>query len=381
MTTHRLHHLDNLRSAMVLCILVLHAMLAYNVFGTWWYAADPAKQPGFEAIGFLLDSFPLPVLFFLAGFFAVPSLQRRGLKAFALGKGRRLGIPLVLTSLLLLPLIPWITLSTRGIPTPGPLKFWATFAVDGLLPKWTLVQTIPDYAALGVQFSQYHLWFISLLLVFFAVSVPLLRLPRRARQDSPAKATLCIAAVCLGMLLLMTALGGVTHVWSWANLRWLLFQPVRLPLYFGFYLLGVMAWRRSWLESGSLPGPLWAWALAALVSTGAYFVITGSLMTLPYLLAPGQNLLLAVIRTGLSLAWLGLLLRIFGHWAAGAGPLLASLAASSYAIYLLHLPICVVAQWMLVPVSLAPVLKAALVLALSLVLPWTLHSAWRKDWS
>lgn len=89
----RLVFLDNLRTLMVLLVVVLHVACAYSSYSTWWYVDDTNAAP-FDFLLLIIDNFSMPVLFFLAGYFALPSLVRkRSGWSFAVGKLKRLGFP------------------------------------------------------------------------------------------------------------------------------------------------------------------------------------------------------------------------------------------------------------------------------------------------
>jgi peptidoglycan/LPS O-acetylase OafA/YrhL len=373
----RLRHLDNLRFAMVFCVLTLHAILAYDRMNTWWYAADPDKLPGLEALTYLLDSFPLPLLFFLAGFFAETSLLRHGTKQFIVAKLRRLGFPLLVVVPTLIPAIAWYTFTTRGIHTPPAPLFWRTFLTDGLLPDHELVTSVPDYSLQAVSFSQFHLWFISLLLCFMLVHPLVRRLLPHPGRTAPRTFAVFAFSVC-AMAASMATLSATIPEWSWLNLDWLLFQPVRLPLYYGMFLLGAMAQRAGWLQAGVLPGPLRLWVPALLLALGAYFTVSLRMMLtsgpLPFHLGFVQGM----VRCVLCLSVLAVLLRAFRRTGAKKSRMMGSLARSSYVIYLLHLPICVFLQAQLLPSRMPAGLKLCAVLALSLAIPWAIAVCMRR---
>jgi glucan biosynthesis protein C len=50
----------------------------------------------------------MTVLFFIAGYFALPSLEKRGGKRFVIGKLKRLGLPWLVVIVLLLPVLDYL---------------------------------------------------------------------------------------------------------------------------------------------------------------------------------------------------------------------------------------------------------------------------------
>jgi glucans biosynthesis protein C len=73
----------------------------------------------------LLDVPIMPILFFLAGYFALRSLQKRGTWLFLKDKLVRIGIPWIFGALFLAPLITYMIYFSRGMPTSF-LEFWRT---------------------------------------------------------------------------------------------------------------------------------------------------------------------------------------------------------------------------------------------------------------
>ena len=91
----RLVFLDNLRYFIVLLVVILHVSISYaNVGAPWWYVVDANKHAFFDILIIVLDSFIMPVLFFIAGYFALNSIRQKTLDAFIVSKLKRLGIPL-----------------------------------------------------------------------------------------------------------------------------------------------------------------------------------------------------------------------------------------------------------------------------------------------
>ncbi len=90
----RLHFLDNLRAFAIVMVIVLHASITSMAFAPeWWYVVDDRQSHLFTAIVLLLDVPLMPALFFVAGCFAIPALQRRGPGGFVREKTIRIRHP------------------------------------------------------------------------------------------------------------------------------------------------------------------------------------------------------------------------------------------------------------------------------------------------
>ena len=131
-------------------------------------------------------------------------------------------------------------------------------------------------------------------------------------------------------------------------------QPTRLPLYVGFFALGAYAVTRGGLSS-PWPGAWWLWLLVAVTSLGVMFT------AYPAVLGPVRGPLPLVAayylgRTFLCLGVVGLLAALATRRPdpeVVPGRLSRTLAASSYHVYLLHMPVVVILQYLLLDAALS----------------------------
>jgi hypothetical protein len=111
----RLVFFDHLRALMVLLVLLFHAGASYGSMVAFWPYHDPNPSELIDHIMPLLDVFMMSILFFIAGYFALPSLQKRGGRRFLAAKFRRLGIPWLVVTFFLLPVLDYIHTFTQSI--------------------------------------------------------------------------------------------------------------------------------------------------------------------------------------------------------------------------------------------------------------------------
>ena len=76
--TDRLWFFDNVRSLAVLLVVLFHAGISYSHVVPWWYVVDSSRSLLFDVFTAILAVFIMPILFFAAGYFALPSLQAKG---------------------------------------------------------------------------------------------------------------------------------------------------------------------------------------------------------------------------------------------------------------------------------------------------------------
>jgi len=161
----RIPFLDNLRSLMVLLVVFIHAGVSYSNMVSWWPVPDANKSSFFDNYIRIWDTFGLQVLYFIAGYFALPTLRRKlNAGSFVKSKLKSLGIPFVICVFFIVPIMPYLGRYTRAInPSVNFFEFWVQFVAGATNLKIT-------YLASGEIFSRFshgHLWFVSLLVFFF----------------------------------------------------------------------------------------------------------------------------------------------------------------------------------------------------------------------
>jgi glucans biosynthesis protein C len=262
----RLAGLDTLRLFVVLAVVVLHAAMSYMAYAPeWWYVVDPPGSIFFLLLVLAIDVPIMPILFFLAGYFAWSSVRRQGPRRFIAGKAVRIALPWVLGVALLAPPTAYIMLFSRGVDI-GLIEFWRG-------PYWE------------VFYQQSVYWFLGVLFLLFLVTAGIAALPA-GRRWLAREVDLCSEGsrrtryLGLGLFWIATALAFfLVHrrvpLDTWHNWNYLLMiQPNRLPLYVGYYFLGLHAGRgrwlhREWLRDDRAWPRLTTWgALAAVTMTG-----------------------------------------------------------------------------------------------------------------
>src|SRR5512136_2688051 len=152
----RVAFMDNLRYLMVVLVVVYHAVAAYAIVAPHWIVHDTHTLAA-DIIRELFDVFVMPVLFFAAGYFALPSLEKKGVWEFLKDKVKRLLIPWALAVLIILPL----ALYDQPVKPVRPFwRYWLSYLNS------FKVQLRFTQAPVGPT-TQTIYWFISLLFVFF----------------------------------------------------------------------------------------------------------------------------------------------------------------------------------------------------------------------
>jgi len=347
----RLHYLDNIRSLIIVFVVLFHAILPYSQACPWWYVVDSESIP--QAIFFLLFFEPIlmPVLFFVSGLLVWPSYQRKGPTRFMASKVRRLLVPFLLCTFLFSPIMPFIRQCIRsannGVDSPGFWAFWLTFLKSGFELHVCPVRLSPDLVV-----NQY--WFLMLLFLFFA-GFCLYNLVRggaagtrrdRGEGHPPSRVVLLtsLAAFALVTGLIYALASTLINGTVWVTLGSLLqVQPAKVPTYLAFFLAGIYVERRKWLPGIVGIGRPAVWFGVGVLMTAAY--LTAVLMTFPPA-EPSAALVFAVrmLRLFFGIAVTLWSLTFFHRHLNRSTTLWRELSSNSYNVYLIHMVPQVVLQ-------------------------------------
>jgi glucan biosynthesis protein C len=342
----RLAFLDNLRAVVILLVIVLHASIVYMAFAPeWWYVVDPGQDLAFTAVVLVVDVPLMPALLFVAGYFALPSIQRRGISGFLREKGVRIAIPWVFGVIVLAPLATYMTYVSRGIPR-SYLDFWTT-------DFW------------GPMFQQSVYWFLGILFALFVLLAWVYAASERLQASTPRTARppgwlflAFIALTAAGAILFAPAKG----LDDWYPFGWLfVVQPARLGFYVGYFALGVYAERRGWLTLAGYRPDVATWVAGAVATGLAYLAyrMTGNPT------AFGERAVAAVLFAAFCLAALMAGIAVFGRWGNGVGRAWRALAANSFGIYYVHPLILYPLAWVLVGVAIPSIAKAVILVVVT----------------
>jgi glucan biosynthesis protein C len=161
----RRDELDLLRALVVVGLVFFHTAVIFGA-GEFPIKATTENRAATVFLGFGA-AWGMPLLFLIGGMGIFYSLGSRSPAAFARERLRRLGVPLLVGLLTLIPLQVWLGLRRAGDPSSFP-SFYARF--------WHVRPTL-DFpfvvtAAPGGVFETGHLWFLVCLLGFSLALLP-----------------------------------------------------------------------------------------------------------------------------------------------------------------------------------------------------------------
>jgi hypothetical protein len=340
---------------MVILVLVFHSGASYGSIVALWPYHDPNPTEFVDILMMILDVFMMSILFFIAGFFAHPSLQKKGGRRFLESKFKRLGIPWLVVTILLLPVLDYVHYYTQSIGKGLSPRNYGTHWWLGI-KKITEFHTGPmrmsEYLDITEHFYQRYMWFLSLLLLFFVVFWLLYEArekwgrisERPAREGAASNRSVYQALAWVGLLsVLLFALVKFTlsspadpfdFVWrSLGNL--VQFETAKLAFYIPFFGLGVYAYTRKWFTSGVDFGKPWVWGLICFFLMVVNMLV-GRSMTRAVEPSMGTQLAFVVLYPLWTLSFLGMFTAFASRRWNHATPLGKNLAANSYNMYLVH---------------------------------------------
>ena len=334
----RLHGLDALRAGALLLGVVLHASLAFFPQQIW-IVADDSRSIGAAGLFFVIHLFRMTAFFLIAGLFAHMMLARRGWLSFAKDRILRITGPLAAfwfpVMVGIVGALIWTShmngLIVPGAPTPPPPTY-----------DWT-------------NFPLTHLWFLYVLTLFYA-AVLILRAPF-AMLDKDGGWGRVVDRFTGALIGPWTpaVLAAPLALALYLDPKWIAFFAVPTPdaglvphtaslvgfgLAFGLGFL--LDRRRDLLNRIAAWTPLFL-AIAVVSGAAAYSLAGGPKITPMVELTDEKAIAAAVTALAVyasAFAAMGLCLRFLS----GHSAMRRYLADASYWVYILHLPLVMLAQ-------------------------------------
>jgi surface polysaccharide O-acyltransferase-like enzyme len=360
----RLFYLDNLRVYLSVLVILHHAAIAYGGSGDW-----PVKDPAVDEFSpiFLTfftavnQSYFMSAFFLLAGYFTPQALERKGAHSFLQDRLARLGVPLVVYSILIINFNQVL------------LRVWMRREPF----RWILA------------YEPGHLWFLQALLlfaliyVFYRVSVDRGLTKQRFRfypNRFPPNYVLILGIVLLTVLTFVLRIRFPVGQWVFPG-----FQLAHFVHYAFCFQVGILAYRGDWLNRLSREQAR-RWGIAALVMLPVFFVVAilGGALEADAALTPflgglhWQSFAYAMWESIMLIAVLTFLLYLFRERFSRSSPLLRSMAASVYTVYIIHQTVVIASNVLFLPVRIPTILKFPLVSLIVVPLCFGLASLIRR---
>ena len=353
--TSRMAFMDNMRVFLTILVIVFHLSITYGADFSWFYTERPTTElAGIISTIFvgLCQFFFMGLFFLISGYFVPGSVDRKGSWQYIKDRLVRLGIPLVLFSLLVSPFTEYFKAAT--VYHSNPSNFVA-FTLD----YWK-----------GGDYASGPLWFVEVLLVFSLAYVlgraAMSRINRKAAQaaSTTVKKPLTNAWI-LAFILIVAPLNYIVRIFSPIGEEWKHIQLAFMPQYILMFGAGILAYRRGWLTD--LPnGIRKAWsaiAVLAMLAMPVIMVVTG-VTEGDNSLAGGLNwqaALVSIWEPIYCIAMSILLLSLFQRRFNRQGALGQMMSKNAYTVYIIHPLVIIPGAYLLRTISIDPLLKWAVV--------------------
>ena len=345
----RVHYMDNLRAFAMLLGIFFHAALAYSpMLHQLWPTSDQENAALVDILAFFTHTFRMPLFFIIAGFFTALLISKRGLSSMFKNRLMRVTLPLAI----FLPLI---------LVSFAIIFGWAMESIENkspLLGMIAMMAHMPEAPKPPVTTT--HLWFLYNLTFFYLLAVlaakfinfdwaqkvfnypklflllsPLLIVPALVTQHAPFPAPEQFAP----------------QLWS-----------------FGFYgllfLLGCGLYKNETFLDSLRPYLIYLLA-TSIIAYGIFYSLLPKGMNMQQVMenamnAPeltSKNFALALLQA-IPAIYMSLSLLIIGKtWMNKQSIWVRKIADSSYWIYIIHLPVLWVIQFLLLDVQLPLIIE------------------------
>ena len=353
--TSRWHDLDAVRALALLSGVLLHGVMSF-MQPRVWIVADSHTNDWADGLFYVIHIFRMTLFFVLAGFFARLMMQKKGVAGFVGNRLKRVALPLVaFWPLILTSIVVMVIVANAPAPGGAPVPPPPAPALS--------VATLPLT----------HLWFLYFLLLLYAGAVVVKLLTDLLHIGGVLGRMLDAVVVVLTRADLITVvLAAPVALAFYGDTSWLMWFGIptpdtglipNAPALSGFITAFVFGWwlnrspdlldhigRRVWAYGFTAACGTW-WCLATIGKTPVVTPADGH-----------DHLLYAIIYPLTTWSWAFALIGAARLTLKRENPLIRRLADASYWIYIIHLPVLLVFQWLVMKLDIDPVWKFSAVL-------------------
>jgi glucan biosynthesis protein C len=363
----RIFFIDNLRWTMIILVICMHAADTYSPLGNWYFEdrrpLSAAALLTFAAWQMYLQSFFMGLLFFIAGYFAPASLDRKGPLQFVRERAFRLGLPVLFYMFILGPITEYFCAHSWNSTEPTSFaNEWIKHIRNG-------------------QFLQENgpLWFCLALLIFSLVYAALkaFRPGVDGRLDgSQPPNTLKLAgfAIAMASLTFLVRLG----MPSGASL--LNMHLGDFPQYILLFSVGILAARDRWLLKLSSASGI-RWSMIVLPAGFVAWFVTlrqgGAFSGNSAAYSGGwhwQAMCMNLWESFTCIAMCYVLLVIFRDFFNRQGRLAKFMSDNAFSVYVFHPPVVILAARLQHSLMLPPIVKFLTLTCMGVVMSFALSA-------
>jgi glucan biosynthesis protein C len=328
----RLLFMDNLRVFLTILVVLHHLSISYGSgVGSWYYhdSASPLTQIVFSLFIILNQGYFMGLFFLISGYFSAASMERKSWLVFIKDRLIRLGIPLVVFSVLINTLPLYINAITEGNWHMGFGPFFVRYIQN-------------------LEFQTGPMWFIEALLVFSIVYAGGRAVWDRIRKHLPAN-SVASRPLTNVQIVVFTALMAVSlfivRIYFPTGKTWHNWELGFFPEYVLMFAAGILAHRFSWLPdlSAKISKTWKIIAVATILALMPMFLVGGGLENLdPYNGGlTWQSVMTCIWFAIYPVAMSILMLDVFRNRIDVQGRMARLLSKNAYTVYIIHAPVIV----------------------------------------
>jgi len=155
--TGRIVALDRARTLITLLVVIHHSVVNFTYFGN----GDRIRWLGFDLVVLFNDSFFMAFMFLMSGLFVHDSLTRRGVAEFLRWRAWRLGVPLLISIFVLIPIAYYASFLRYHMPGTTDFNFfhfwWHTITIG----PWPSGQSWFLWALLAFDIIAAAIWSVA----------------------------------------------------------------------------------------------------------------------------------------------------------------------------------------------------------------------------
>jgi surface polysaccharide O-acyltransferase-like enzyme len=362
--TARYFYIDNLRTMVIMLVILLHLAVTYSNLGRWYYNEDHVQgffgQIFFGLFQTFVQGFSMGLLFLVAGYFTPGAFERKGFGRFVKDRWRRLGLPSLFYLLAVTPFICWTELPSsqwRGSASSFP-EFYGGYLMSA------------GMKLLGIG----PMWF-ALALLIFSIIYALLRAVRPPAASTGGGWGNASFGILVALIMIIAAGAFLLRlVFPLGTMFWGM-QLCYFSQYIVLFIAGIFAYRskvheritsaagRRWLIAGIVLGFAGLFVIKWAAGVYDFSAHTTNFRNAAATIAGGASLLsisFALWESFVAVSMTVGLMALFRDKLNGGGGLARKLSDSSFAVYMFHPPIIIAVTLAMQMLTIAPVLKWAI---------------------
>jgi glucan biosynthesis protein C len=374
--TTRYLFLDNIKVLFTILVIFWHVMVTYVETGWWYYKesnpVDPISYIIFlilTSIGGVFQTSLLGLFFLLGGYFTPKSYDRKGACSFWKERLIRLGIPLLLYTVLINPLMIY-TLAKLSVPPWNINPILQGTFLDYYISSFLSWEGFINFLSFAGP-----MWFLKVLLIFTAIYTlwrQITKLDSIQRKipkhlSIPRYSYLLLSALGLGSLTF------IVRIFLPIDTRPLEIPWGQLIQYLMMFSIGVICIRYLWFEKLNRKH-VKIWLLTIVISLVVIYIdfIIAIAMDIDLIDFTGgfslHAFLFAMVDNVICMGVIFILIKVFYAKFNKQGSILLNLSTSAYHMYLVHPPVLVALSLGFVSLSLIPIIKIGIVFPLTILI-------------